>query len=650
MIQRMSLQLAPSSGVMRLIIWSLIVLLGIASVTPVHSQDAKDVDALPVFRLAHPEVTPEQIEQLASEVFEINGSAKKVNNRFIVADDNRFVDIYTTSGGVWFGDNTQLWNPDLKPELPDEDTAKAIADDFLQAHALLPKGDFFSINFVDFGYTQSATYDVNTQQRTEHVLDIQSIYAASIELPGLRLPVVGGGGEFNVTLGDQGEIIGYSSLWRDIQDVEGEFAVIPQEEADNLFLQSLEEAKVVALDSELAYYAAPSSQKQEFLYPVYVYRAVALIGDEEVPLRNSLIPATTFSVQAQITEPDVPITVPAEEPVTFQAKATLGTGPYTFVWESDIDGFLGEGEQIKTNLSAVQKDEQNTSHTVTVTITDANGMTATDAVVVTPEGKAAEAVLVPTVFEPFAPVNLQTSIRSGDDGRLEAGTSWIGETGGLPGSRYNAGGFIDELRADGWRINFNWGNRAAWHSDWTGNDDRYVDGADAVFYAGHANLNGWQQEAVGGDGWLSWDELGGSRDLWGENDLEWFIVAACGPLQDDLITAGGGDVFRWRDGFDGLHQMLGYGAVTFDNQVEGKTFVQYAQGGSTVIDSWFRTAREVQPTTNGWSAPDGPTIWVGVVYATQSGANPYNDHLHGYGPVSADPTAPTTFVAMWSRT
>ena len=45
--------------------------------------------------------------------------------------------------------------------------------------------------------------------------------------------------------------------------------------------------------------------------------------------------------------------------------------------------------------------------------------------------------------------------------------------------------------ADGWKVNFNWGDANAWKSDWDANDDSWVDIADFVFYTGHASLNGW---------------------------------------------------------------------------------------------------------------------------------------------------------------
>jgi hypothetical protein len=235
---------------------------------------------------------------------------------------------------------------------------------------------------------------------------------------------------------------------------------------------------------------------------------------------------------------------------------------------------------------------------------------------------------------------------------FEAGTSWIGMSGGLGGSQANAQGFVDELAADGWLVNFNWGDGNAWESDWRRNDDTWVDAADFVFYTGHANMNGWVL-ASPDDGSLNFSEVGAGPaspgDLWGQQDLEWTIVAACGPLQDDLLAPGGGDVLdRWDGAFDGLHTLMGYGAITFDNTEEGKRIVHYARNGATLIDAWFRAAQEIQPSTNGSAAPDGPDVWVGAMYVTKSGANPRSDHLWGHGSVSADPTSPTTLVCMWT--
>jgi hypothetical protein len=233
----------------------------------------------------------------------------------------------------------------------------------------------------------------------------------------------------------------------------------------------------------------------------------------------------------------------------------------------------------------------------------------------------------------------------------EGATSWIGEIGGLGGSRNNAQGFVDGLRDAGWNINFNWGDCNAWETDWHENDDYYVDAADFVFYTGHAYLDGWNlvNPSDCDADYLTSPEPGGPPDRWGRQDLEWFIVAACGPLQDDILAAGGGDVLeRWRGAFDGLHILMGYGAITFDNEEEGRRVVQYAREGETLVNAWIRTAQEIQPSDNGAGAPDGPTVYVGAMWVGKTGKpDPVNDHLWGYGSVAPDPKDFDFLACMW---
>jgi hypothetical protein len=243
----------------------------------------------------------------------------------------------------------------------------------------------------------------------------------------------------------------------------------------------------------------------------------------------------------------------------------------------------------------------------------------------------------------------------------EAGTEWIGPAGGLPGSPANAQGFVDEWAAAGWHIDFNWGDANAWESDWRRDDDNWVDNADFVFYSGHANANGWVLSAPD-DTFLHFSETGAAGenpgDLWGQSDLEWMTIAACGPLEDNLLSPGGGDALaRWKGAFDGMHILMGYGAITFDTADEGRKLSQYAKGGSTLINSWFRAANEIQPSNNGIPAEGipsegippgyGPTVYAGAMWATKGGIDPFGDHAWDFGSVSGDPTAPTSYSAMW---
>jgi hypothetical protein len=451
----------------------------------------------------------------------------------------------------------------------------AIAEELGRTRRLLPDlaGDF-SYGAPVVAGTQLAISEGD--RRREHQLDVQVVFPVRVG----GLPVVGGGGDFTFALGDAGDLIGYSGVWR---DAVGAFdaAVIPRERSDEgyqaLFAQSkgLELEKV---ESYMGYYAAPSFNDQEFLHPVYVYLGTARIGDQSVPLRAVTLPATDFGPLIEL-PPLAPI-----RPTRTLPTATPSTEPPA---------------------------KRSYTHAV-------------------PRPHVLTAATKP----------------------WEAGTSWIGTSGGLAGSQANAQGFVDEWAADGWIIDFNWGDAAAFESDWRRNDDTWVDNADFVFYTGHASMSGWVLSNPD-DGFLSFNEVGNSPeapgDLWGSSDLEWVVIAACGPLQDELLAAGGGDVLaRWDGAFDGMHQLLGYGAITFDNTDEGRRIAQYCRSGMTVANAWFRAAKEIQPATNGASAPDGPTVWVGTMWVGRSGVDPINDHAWSHGSVSSDPTSPTFQACMWT--
>lgn len=521
---------------------------------------------LPVFRLLHTEAEFSKTIDLARNLFDIgddfgfsgseSGHALK-SARYSVESANDGRDI-------WAADLAQTWNPDARPALPDEkETLKAVEQLVYQKGLLPGLKKPFAYAKPQLGATYYAVS--KDEKRENYVLDRQVVYPILVN----DLPVVGGRGDYTISLGDKGSLSGFSGGGLHAGE-SFNVKVIEKEKVEKLFKEQTSSLPIESFESHLAYHAGTTFDKQEYLYPVYVFKSTARVGKEVIKLRNIMIPATEFG--------------PAPARQVPQKARTRKTGLLNDIKEKD---------KIRRSYSTR------------------------------------------AVINPY-----------------EAGASWIGLSGGLAGSQANAKGFIDEWRADGWKINFNWGDANAWESDWRRNDDTWVDAADFVFYTGHANMNGWVLSNPD-DGFLSFTEVGSAPqnpgDLWGQNDLEWAVIAACGPLQDDLLYAGGGSALtRWRGIFDGMHILMGYGGVTFDNTEEGRKLARYAKQGQTLINSWFRTAKEVQPSTNGWGAPDGPNIYVGALWASKTGANPYNDHAWGHGSVSADPKSPTVRHAMWT--
>lgn len=523
-------------------------------------------ELLPIYRLGYTEADYSQSIEFSERLFGARNdfSLSKSDNRIVLKNDFFTIETGNSNQDIWATENSQLWNPALRPQLLKGREALEQAKKIVQEKKLLPNLDGpFKYGEPHLGGTFFARTE--NKKRTDQQLDTQVIFPILAH----GYPVVGGGGDFTLTLGDKGKVIGFSGAWtrpKESFSVE----VLDKQLVDRQFRELTKSLNLASFDSYLAYYAGPAFSNQPYLYPVYVYRSTAKLDDRVIPLRNIIIPATSFGPQA-----------PRQIP---QKKRDPRFVP----------------KQIE------EKDKLRRSYQSAASF-----------------------------FNPF-----------------EAGSSWIGLSGGLSGSQSNAKGFIDEWKADGWNINFNWGDAFAFESDWRQNDDTWVDAVDFVFYTGHADMNGWML-ATPDDGSLSYTEVGSSPqspgDLWGQNDLEWAIIAACGPLQDNLLITGGGDVLdRWDGAFDGMHILMGYAGITFDNTDEGKRVSQYAKKGDTLINSWFRAAKEIQPSTNGAAAPNGPDVYVGAMWAGKAGADPFNDHAWGHGSVSADPTNPTSLAAMWT--
>ncbi|HKH17960.1 MAG TPA: DUF6345 domain-containing protein [Solirubrobacteraceae bacterium] len=524
---------------------------------------------LPVFPLAPASGDGADLERLATRLFNADDlKTEQLDDRVVARSGSIVLELDRSSGGIWAADEKRLWNASETPSLVPEERVYGVAGELLGGLDVLPRFDEdapFALMQVGLGGTHVATRSNGHSARRR--LDVQARYGVAVRNPGVEgapdlLPVVGGGGKFTLTLGDEGRPVAYYGLWRPAGEAEIVEA-LDASDAEARFAALMNGVEVADARSFLAYYAAPFSADQPLLTPVYVFSAGIVVDGKELPARLVTIPATELGPQPPESKP---------QPPRYGQPGRLGA------------------------------------------LAPRRGARA---------------------INPF-----------------EAGTSWIGLSGGLAGSQANAQGFVDGLAADGWNVNFNWGDGNAWESDWRRNDDTWVDAADFVFYTGHADMNGWVL-ASPDDGSLTFTEVGGAPatpgDLWGQQDLEWMIIAACGPLQDELLAAGGGDVLaRWDGAFDGLHTLMGYGAITFDNTEEGKRIVKYSKQGTPLIDAWFRTAQEIQPSTNGAGAPDGPDVWVGAMWVAKAGADPRSDHLWGHGSVSPDPTSPTVLACMWT--
>ncbi|KAL8734048.1 MAG: hypothetical protein Q9166_001809 [cf. Caloplaca sp. 2 TL-2023] len=548
---------------------------------------------LPVFPVRNNFQGESRAHELIKYLYNNAGNSAFGDSRLIIkaSDNSSTVEIDTLSGGIWSADNTRLWNTSLarKPEEFGKlkEGTKLAADRLIKELNLLPRTDKGSAVTFEFGGTsgtQLAREDglVNSTdiKRQNFQLDISANYHAKLTLSNLgNVPIVGGGGKFQYTFDNSNRLIGHHGTWREVQGKGIEFPVIAQNISDAQFAEATKGLKNLNFNSSLAYYSAPFGQVQNYLYPVYVYHATAMFGNEMVELRETMLPATTFGTEIQ----------------------GLGLRPG-----------CGAPKETKPKPEPVSKGP----------------------------GSKANAIKRRTRAER----------RGFDDRSWELGTEWLGQPFGLSLTQANAAG-IRSLLFDftfglffgivQWIDRFDFGDNLVWESDWNRADDVYVDTVDLMFYTGHASGNGWVTATHGTDPTTVDTSIVGTfpespGDLWGQLDMEWLVIAACGPHQDDGFVAGGGNAFdRWRGVFDGLHVFMGYGSVSADTAEEGKRFVRYAIQDATIVNSWFRTAKEVQNSG----------VWVTAMWAGDAG----QDHLPGHGSMAADPATSAQRFLMWSQ-
>jgi Family of unknown function (DUF6345) len=368
-------------------------------------------------------------------------------------------------------------------------------------------------------------------------------------------------------------------------------------------------------DPKIVYFAPDLNVTPDALFPHYRFSPTLLVGSETVPLRTLLIPAT-------VDAPKATLSLPAPNTDYFIVNASLnitgGKAPFKTEWNSSTVGTLStQGNDTTVSYSLLkdgrpQEAAPNNQETLQVTITDANGLVV----------KIAQTVAAPLPNR----VGLQ-QLKPQQVGTTDVGTEWINTCGGLGQSANNAQGFVTRMSQADIGTQFNWGENNAWERDFkrngigNGQSTQWVDDVDMVFYTGHANGNGWVFcNTTHDDTFIDYNET-----QYGKSDLEWLIIAACGPLE---LSEGGKDwATRWGNTFHGLHLLMGYATTSYDGSGEGRDIANGALAGLDLRSAWINTAVANQPSSVTWS--------IMGVYGP-SGQTSYNDHFWSRGSVSPD--------------
>ena len=582
----------------------------------------------------------EDVQDLASTLFaqNITPPVNATDWIFWSQLDTLYLECCKNSGSIWFADFSKLYNEEYVPEdLPSREGAEVIAEEFLgflTEQGLIPEQE---VRLWGVSQTEMATFNITANKKETRINHMNVHYgfpSVANELNTTIMP----GKKIRVSIGDNGEIIGFHYIHPDLRDFEP-YQAITEEEALQILVQKLG-GEPETLEVRREYYFGPEFIIQGFAQPYYIFDGTVMIGEEEVQFKTQLIPATTFSPIVRIVSPDNGAEFPEGRTIDFEASVSGGEPPYEYVWESDIDGVIGTGASLSSsNLSVGQRDEEILPNTIKLKVTDQNGNQDIDLISIKfiPNQPALFHAMEST---PEGIQTLSTGSPNDDDNDMEVGIEWVNAyaVDPLGCCDENARGFRDELATDGWVPQFDWGDHLAWEQDFKfrgglggGRDFDHIDAVDFAYFSGHGSLGNIKFCSFVDEAWFDVE-----RARWGgnaggiseeEGDLEWIVVDACYTLGSSL---DGPDIFeRWDQAFDGLHYVLGFSSECGDSPNRGTIFAQYMKQGWPVRLAWIRATQ----------ATEGPHLTGAYLRAERLDprTNTCYDHLPGHGYVSPDP-------------
>lgn len=570
----------------------------------------------------------DRVHDLAQR-FELDGEVQSDDHTHVLSQGDRVLITYKASGAFFYNDNGKLQRPEYVPELPSAAQAEEIAVNFLKKNEWWPEGAI--LDSVQLGQLERVE-GKKRETRSVHPNHLCVNFRFAVG----RLKTYGPGAKIKVFLGHEGEIIGLFYSLRPFRRY-AEYPQLPRADLAEALSRKLNAPldKVEVEDVTLAYFCESPLLVSRFVQPVFIFKLSTPIKSNHSKEHTALefemhpLPATTFAPIALIDAEESRMTLKRDQPLTLSCKIVGGTRPFKFSWDSDLDGHLSDERLLQVDkLSIAHRAGRLTAHTIKVTVTDQLGGQDTHqiAVKVIP-GQEAQVLANP----PAPPVPNDPYV----------GVEWCnlyhGSAPDISGTAASAQGFKNKMQSlPAWSSRFDWGNDAAWEQDFKhagapggGTDSYWVDNVHFAFFAGHGSSGSFWFGSEFDD-----HEQRAQDSRWGDGLLNWIVLHACQTMRANFEW----DV--WCDAFHGLHQMFGFHTTT-----EGSTPPLGTRFAAWMSFKFFSFTLDMQAAwrlacTECYDA----SMEYAVIYANQTGTDTQNDHLPGYGHVSADPTAPW----MWS--
>jgi len=309
---------------------------------------------------------------------------------------------YHEDGKLFTGDpNMGQFSPALAFE---------VAESFLTDHNLLPADA--GANSV--GYDTITKKNVNTGDvlqtfhQNTNVAYGREIFADSRDT--IKVSVAGAGARLIVYIAD-GNVMGARGNCRNIQTTR-EIAVNDANATWSFFETHGEKVAIepVLVEYDVAtpnyvtatqvYYEYSSHKLQTELIPCWMFEVDYYLDANLALTANTYIPAA-LSYMPPVVEIDTSVltstTFDYGDTINFDCQVVdgFGSSPYSYNWESRVDGLLSTQKAFQTDQLSVHCPDESLDcsplpHTITVTVTDANDFQSSDSIQITIEGPCDE--------------------------------------------------------------------------------------------------------------------------------------------------------------------------------------------------------------------------------------------------------------------
>jgi len=164
----------------------------------------------------------------------------------------------------------------VRYNLPSEEEAVKFAIKALERYGGLPEDAVLSK--VQTEYAEVIDTDTGKVDRKPTLIKVT--FKRCID----EMPVIGPGGKIVVYIGDNGEVVDLTKIWRKLEYA-GKVKIIPAKEAfeklvkGEVIMKPMGRLKLKVTDVEVGYYAVGFGKKQEYYTPVWIFHCKDHLGN-----------------------------------------------------------------------------------------------------------------------------------------------------------------------------------------------------------------------------------------------------------------------------------------------------------------------------------------------------------------------------------